>query len=198
MADTKQCMKMGSGGKCRKYFPVKKKVRFGYDDKGRKYGSTKKSSPGVGKVARNIKTLPTWKGDPNDAVKKATWEKSFEPGYKPQIISPRDKDGKYTSDPKKTTGYITMDKQTHAREIAIALQSEPNVPMSIIDSLKKTLGVVQEGMEESAPTATTLTKTKGEEETGRTLTSMTKGKFGTMVIAGLVGIFFLLKLGQTK
>ena len=147
---------------------------------------------------RNVKTLPTWKGDPNDAVKKAAWEKSFEPGYKPQIISPRDKDGKYTSDPKKTTGYITMDKQTHAREIAISLQNEPNVPMSIVDYLKETLGVVQEGMKEPAPTATTLTKTKGEEETGRTLTSMTKGKFGAIVIAGLVIVVFLLKLGQTK
>ena len=171
----------------------------------RRSGSKKKSkakgrkkNPGGAVQPRNVKTLPTWKGDPNDAVKKAAWEKSFEPGYKPQIISPRDKDGKYTSNPEKTVGYITMDKQTHAREIAIALQSEPNVPMSIIDSLKKTLGVVQEGMEEPAPTATTLTKTKGEEETGRTLTSMTKGKFGAMVIAGLVGIFLLLKLGETR
>ena len=141
----------------------------------------------------------TWKGDPKDAAGIANWKKSYEPGYKSTIISPRNSKGNYTSDPKKTVGYITMDKVTHAKEIAIALQNEPKIPMSIIDSLQKTLGKIKEEIIEThPPTATILTKTKEGEETGRNLTSMTKGKFGAIVGAGLILVIFLLKLGQTR
>ena len=147
---------------------------------------------------RDVKDQPTWKGDPNDKVAIAEWKRSYEPGYTPKIISPRDSKGNYTSDPKKTVGYITMDKETHAKEIAIALQSEPNVPTSIVDYLNKTLSSVKKEMVVSAPVATTLTKTKGEEQKPRTLTSMTKNKFAAVVVGLAVLIYGLLYLGGTK
>lgn len=162
----------------------------------RKSTSSKKSTPST--VARNVKDLPTWKGDPNDKVAIAEWRRSYEPGYIPKIISPRDKNGKYTSDPSKTVGYITMDKETHAKEIAIALQNEPNVPTSIVDYLTKTLSNVKKGMVEAAPVATTLTKTKGEEQKGRNLTDVTPGKLAAVVVALFVVIFGVLYLDSTK
>ena len=149
-------------------------------------------------MTRNINDLPEWKGDPNDKTAIEAWKKSYGAGYTPRIISPRDSDGKYTSDPKKTVGYISMDKVTHAKEIAIALQSESNIPISIIDSLQKTLAGVKDSRTTNAPTATTLTKTKKEESTTRNLTDMNSGKVIGVIIALFVIIFGVLKLGQTR
>ena len=121
-----------------------------------------------------------------------------EPGYVPQIISPRDSGGKYTSDPNKTESYITMDKETHAKEIAISLQKEPIIPTSIIDYFVKTLGGVKNELITPPPTATTLTKTKEDEDTSRNLTSLTPNKYAAIVGALLVVIFGSLYLGSTK
>ena len=159
---------------------------------------TSSSSSSSRSTARDVKDLPTWKGDPNDKVAIANWKASYEPGYTPKIISPRDSNGKYTSDPAKTVGYITMDKVTHAKEIAIALQNEPNIPTSIVDYLNKTLASIKDSLVEPAHTATVLTKTKGEEQKPRTLTQITPNKFAAIVVALAVLIYGLLYLGSTK
>lgn len=160
--------------------------------------SSSSSSSPTSSTARDVKDLPTWKGDPNDKVAIANWQASYEPGYTPKIISPRDSSGKYTSDPAKTVGYITMDKVTHAKEIAIALQNEPNIPTSIADYLVKTLASVKDSLVEPAHTAIVLTKTKEEEQKPRTLTQITPNKFAAIVAALAILIYGLLYLGSTR
>ena len=139
-----------------------------------------------------------WKGDPTNITAIDAWKASFEPGYTPKIISPRDSEGKYTPYPNKTVSYITMDKVTHAKEIAIALQSEPKIPFGIVDYLVKTLSNVKDGLAEPSHTATTLTKTKAEETTSRHLTTLTPNKFVAIIITLGVLIMGLLYLGGTK
>ncbi|MCK5520318.1 MAG: hypothetical protein KAI81_04335 [Candidatus Marinimicrobia bacterium] len=165
---------------------------------GSSISSSSSSSSSTVIAPRVITDDRTWKGDPNDTVAIEVWKKSFEPGYVPQIISPRDSGGKYTSDPNKTESYITMDKETHAKEIAISLQKEPIIPTSIIDYFVKTLGGVKNELITPPPTATTLTKTKEDEDTSRNLTSLTPNKYAAIVGALLVVIFGSLYLGSTK
>lgn len=137
----------------------------------------------------------TWKGDPSNSAAIAEWKASYEPGYVPKIISPRDSSGKYTSDPGKTVTYISMDQVTHAKEIAIALQGESNVPTSIIDYLRKTLSGVPKT---NPPTAITVTNSTEDETVARSITSALKGKLTAAVIAIGIIIFFLLKLNETR
>ena len=137
----------------------------------------------------------TWKGDPSDSAAIARWKTSYEPGYVAKIISPRDSSGKYTSDPSKTVTYISMDKVTHAKEIAIALQGESNVPTSIFDSLRKTLAGVPKT---NPPTAITVTNSTEDETVARSITSAIKGKLTAAVIAMAIIVFFLLKLNETR
>ena len=41
--------------------------------------------------------VKTWKGDPKDTAAIKAWKDSYKPGYKSQIISPRDDQGNYDS-----------------------------------------------------------------------------------------------------
>ena len=150
----------------------------------------KKSSSRTG---RSVKTLPTWKGDPNDKVAIAEWKKSYEPGYTPTIISPRDSSGKYTSKKEETVGYTVLTQVQHAREVALALSAETNVPTSIVDSLKKTLGKVKEPLIKKPPTATTLTQTKGH-PAGKMASLIDIPKWGAGSIALLIIIVIAMKL----
>lgn len=192
------CVKWDNKGNCIKSIGTRNLPGSTFAEQQLYYGNTKKTSAGVTSVTRNINDMPEWKGDPNDKVAIEAWKASYEPGYTPEIISPRDSSGKYTSDPSKTVSFITMDKEAHAKEIAIALQSEPKIPMNIVDYLTKTLSKVKEGTISTAPVATTLTKTKGEEKTTRTLTTISSNKFGAIVIAGLIVVLGLLHLNKTK
>ena len=193
----------GSGLTKKTYTTPKKKSTSSSKKKSRS-SSSKKIKPGS--TPRNIQDdivsttitvkgkTKTWKGDPSNAAAIAEWKRSYEPGYVSKIISPRDSSGKYTSNPAKTVTYISMDQVTHAKEIAIALQGESNVPTSIIDSLRKTLAGVPKT---NPPTGITMTNSTQDETVARSITSAIKGKLTAVVIAMVIIIFFLLKLNET-
>ena len=138
----------------------------------------------------------TWKGDSTDTVAIAAWKASYDPGYTTQIISPRDSSGNYTSVTSKTVGYTVLSQEQQAKEIAIQLQGEVDVPNSIIQTLAKRLrDTVSEITHQNPPTGITdTTRITGDGTfTGRDILTDVN-KLGAIGIAVLIIVIISFKL----
>jgi hypothetical protein len=147
-------------------------------------------------IPREIKvTIPegrVWKGVPGGAAE-AAWRKSFEPGYKPQVISPRDAQGGY--DPSGSTFAILTEKE-QASEIAVSLGKEGKpIPTSLMETLKEKLGIASNDVKKTQPpTNVTLSKpTAKTDMTGRNL--INKYTDGLKADPNIVGIIIVIVLG---
>lgn len=202
-----------SSGKVVRRSPIKK-PSGGYYGGSSSSGSTGGSTSGSGTIPRTIVASPkessitietaggvkTWKGDPTNTAAISAWKQSYEPGYKPQIISPRDSSGNYTSDPKIMVTHTIITKEQQAKEIAISLKGETKVPEGIIQYLQKVLlKPVQEKLHTNPPTAVTdTTRIAGNGTITSRLNTEFIGKISAVTIATFVIIFISLNLLNKK
>lgn len=203
-----------SSGKVIRRSPIKKPSGGYYGGSSSSSTSTGGSSRGSGTIPRKIVTVnkessitietaggvKTWKGDPTNTAAISAWKQSYEPGYKSQIISPRDSNGKYTSDPQLMVTHTILTKEQQAKEIAIELKSETKVPEGIIQYLQKViLKPVQDKLHTNPPTAVTDTKRIAGDNTNTSrLNTEFIGKISTVTVALGVIIFFSLHLLNKK
>ena len=143
--------------------------------------------------------IHVWKGDPNAITQIAQWKASYNTGYKPTIISPRNNTGTYTSDRNKTESFQVLSREEQAIEIATDLKKESKIPLSITQSLQKTLTPVYEKLKKQPHTAVdNRSQTGGLGSEPQHIMGMTTGKLAGVTIAGFIIILGLGFLNKTK
>ena len=136
----------------------------------------------------------------SSGTSKSTQKVAAETGH--TILSPRDSSGQYTSDLTKTTGYVELSQEAHAKEIAVALKSESNVPVGIVQTVAKKLGInTDKYFTTNPPTGiTNTTRITGDDtvQNRNILTGSSPDRLIAMGIATLFIVVLLFKLEKTR